>query len=117
MFAWQNNLFSFQYLFLKRLYTSDEDGGHDEEMAKCLLTYNRGALNDHGKEPTAEKVTQPMGTLPFVLLHLGSRHKADTRILPLICSMGLSCRVVFAVQRQSASLARTWVTLERDVVA
>lgn len=45
MFAWQNNLFSFQYLFLKRLYTSDKDEGHDEEMAKCLRSYNRGALN------------------------------------------------------------------------
>lgn len=72
MFAWQNNLFSFQYLFLKRLYASDEDEGSDEEMAKCLPTYNRGAWNDHGKEPAAEKVTQPMGTLPFVLLHLAS---------------------------------------------
>lgn len=72
MFAWQSNLFSFQYLFLKRLYTSDEDEGSDEEMAKCLPTYNRGALNDHGEEPAAEKVTQPMGALPFVLLHSGS---------------------------------------------
>lgn len=67
-----NNLFSFQYLFLKRLYMSDKDEGYDEEMAKCLPTYNGGALTDHSKEPAAEKVTQPMGSLPFVLLHLGS---------------------------------------------
>lgn len=26
----------------------------------------------NGKEPAAEKGTQPMGTLPFVFLHLGS---------------------------------------------
>lgn len=76
---------------------------------------------DHGKEPVVEKVTQPMGPLPFVLFNwILLEHKADVNIALMLQHGNLlqgGYGAIFAAQHQSTSLARTWVTLESEMVA